>query len=176
MTSFDKFDQVHAVVDQCGASMQPFHDRELSIIPLFGWYDYSFGQPSPDLLAIWGDYRACRWPDHFEIQDIASHFEKLNDRASDIRNDFVVTFSHFLPRIDLIPEASRRRWQILYPVLGSARLDDRIRALKAAMHVYGHSHVHRRLHIDGVTYVNNALGYPHESWGARRELVCIHSA
>jgi len=40
--------------------------------------------------------------------------------------------------------------------------------------VYGHSHFNRRVQIDGVTYVNNALGYPNESRIAARRLVSIH--
>src|SRR6184192_1471948 len=59
--SFQKFDEVCAVVESSGASMQPFRERGVSIIPLLAWYDYSFGDPSEELRSIWMDYRACRW-------------------------------------------------------------------------------------------------------------------
>src|SRR5512140_3528177 len=38
--SLQKFDEVCAVVESAGASMQAFHEQGVSIIPLLGWYDY----------------------------------------------------------------------------------------------------------------------------------------
>jgi Icc-related predicted phosphoesterase len=66
--------------------------------------------------------------------------------------------------------------RMLYPVLGSTRIEDQIRVLQPDIHVYGHSHVNRRVRLDGIDYVNNALGYPQETRIAARELVCIHDA
>src|SRR5215471_4703717 len=60
--SLQKFDDVCAVVESSGASMQAFRERGVSIIPLLGWYDYSFGEPSEELRSMWMDYRTCRWP------------------------------------------------------------------------------------------------------------------
>jgi predicted phosphodiesterase len=173
-TSLEKFDQVSRVVEQSGASMQPFHHKDLSIIPLLSWYDYSFGQPSNELRRYWRDYRACQWPDGFEVSHVATYFENLNNSTPVARNGTCITFSHFLPRIDLMPEYIPNEKRILYPVLGSARLDEKIRALKPKIHVYGHSHVNRRVQIDGVTYVNNAFGYPRETSIASKQLLCIH--
>jgi 3',5'-cyclic AMP phosphodiesterase CpdA len=48
-TSVQKFHDVSAGVEASGASMQPFNEGGVSIVPLFGWYDYSFGEPSEDL-------------------------------------------------------------------------------------------------------------------------------
>jgi predicted phosphodiesterase len=175
-TSLDKFERVRAVVEQSGASMDPFHRPGLSVVPLLGWYDYSFGEPSAELLDLWADYRACRWPAHFDVPGVAQHFAGLNHRSIGARNATVLTFSHFLPRTDLAPRSRRDEWAVLFPVLGSVRLDAQIRALGSTMHVYGHSHVNRRLEIDGVTYINNAFGYPHETRCAAKRLLCIHSA
>src|SRR5215469_17554523 len=63
--SLQKFDEVCAVVKSSGASMQAFYGRGISIIPLLGWYDYSFGEPSEELRSVWMDYQACRWPSGF---------------------------------------------------------------------------------------------------------------
>lgn len=41
------------------------------------------------------------------------------------------------------------------------------------MHVYGHSHINRRARIDGVTYINNAFGYPGEGGISAKQLLCI---
>ncbi|HKX31126.1 MAG TPA: metallophosphoesterase [Blastocatellia bacterium] len=173
-TSLEKFDQVSRVAEQSGASMQPFHYRDLSIIPLLGWYDYSFGQPGSELRRHWMDYRACRWPDGFEESQVATYFESLNNPNPGVVGGTCITFSHFLPRIDLMPEYIPKEKRILYPVLGSARLDEKIRALKPKIHVYGHSHVNRRIQIDGITYVNNAFGYPRETSITSKQLLCIH--
>jgi hypothetical protein len=42
------------------------------------------------------------------------------------------------------------------------------------IHVYGHSQVKRQVEIDCVLYINNALGYPHETGMTARRLVCIY--
>jgi Icc-related predicted phosphoesterase len=62
----------------------------------------------------------------------------------------------------------------LYPVLGSSRIDQQIRQLGAKLHVYGHSHVNRRVNKDGVTYINNAYGYPHETMISSKSLLCVY--
>src|SRR6266850_2440084 len=48
------------LVESSGAWMQVFRERGISVIPVLGWYDYSFGEPSEELKSIWMDYRACR--------------------------------------------------------------------------------------------------------------------
>ena len=62
--------------------MQAFHEQGISIIPLLGWYDYSFGEPSEELRSRWMDYHCCRWPSGFTDQDIAAHFAALNNEPS----------------------------------------------------------------------------------------------
>jgi hypothetical protein len=57
--------------------------------------------------------------------------------------------------------ASKR---ILYPVLGTALLEQHIRQLRPWVHVYGHSHVNQQIELDGISYLNNAFGYPSETW------------
>lgn len=172
-TSLQKFADVAAVVTDTGASMQPHRQGELLIAPLLGWYDYSFGAPSEDLYQMWMDYRACRWPEGFEPDAVARHFTALNDPTVADGAARVITFSHFLPRIDLIPSYVSGRHRLLDPVLGSARIEQQLRQLGSSIHVYGHSHINRRIRIDGVTYINNAFGYPGEERIAARQLVCI---
>jgi predicted phosphodiesterase len=174
-TSFDKFELVRRVATQSGASMEPVRINGLCIVPLLSWYDYSFGEPTPKLREAWADYYACVWPENHEPQDIARHFEKHNQTAAPAGDETVISFSHFLPRIDVMPEYIPARKRFLYPVLGSASLDEQVRALKPRIHVYGHSHVNRRVHIDGITYVNNAFGYPGETRITAKQLLEIHS-
>jgi predicted phosphodiesterase len=173
-TSFDKFHDVALVVESSGASMGPFREQGLSIVPLLGWYDYSFGEPSRELKSMWMDYRACRWPDGFGVQEVAAYFAALNDEPPAVSGDKVITFSHFLPRIDLMPGFIPKDKRVLYPILGTTRLETQLRQHHPAIHVYGHSHVNRNVTIDGVTYINNAFGYPHETRIAAKRLGCIH--
>lgn len=172
-TSLQKFADVMAVVEHNGASMEPYRRGDVLIAPMLSWYDYSFGEPSTDLYNMWMDFHACRWPAGFRPEDVASYFMDQNQRISTHGAGRIITFSHFLPRIDLIPPQVSSRHRLLDPVLGSARLDQQLRQLGSSIHVYGHSHINRRISIDGVTYINNAFGYPGEERIAQRQLLCI---
>lgn len=172
-TSFQKFMEVAATVRDSGACMEAQRFGDVLVQPLLGWYDYSFGEPGEELRSSWMDFRACRWPQGYEAADVALHFERLN-RAAPLQGvSRVITFSHFLPRLDLVPGFVPRRHRILDPVLGSTRLEAQLRRLQPDIHVYGHSHINRSVSIDGVRYVNNAFGYPQESAIAARQLLCI---
>jgi predicted phosphodiesterase len=171
--SLQKFDDVCAVVESAGASMQAFHEQGISIIPLLGWYDYSFGEPSEELRSRWMDYGCCRWPNGLTEQDIAAHFTALNNGRSSTPGNKVITYSHFLPRIDLMPEFIPKVHRVLYPVLGSVQIERQLRKHNPGIHVYGHSHVNRQVEIDGVSYINNAFGYPSET-RTSKQLICIH--
>lgn len=175
-TSLQKFADVVAVAEGNGASMQPHRHDDFLIVPLLGWYDYSFGQPSDELHGMWMDYHACRWPAGFQPEDVAAHFTRLNGEIAVDGARRIITFSHFLPRIDLVPSYVSSRHRLLDPVLGSARLERQLRRLGSRMHVYGHSHINRRVTLDGVTYINNALGYPGEERITQRQLLCIDAA
>ena len=172
-TSWQKFSEVQLVAESSGASMQPFHTPGLSIIPLLAWYDYSFGEPDEELRSVWMDYRACRWGD-CTAQQISDSFASLNDRHVRASGHRVITFSHFMPRIDLIPQRVPRSLRFLDPILGAQSVERQLRALNSSIHVYGHSHINRNVAIEGVSYINNAFGYPNETRIASKQLVCIY--
>jgi len=172
--SLQKFDDVRAIVESSGASTQAFRERGVSIIPLLAWYDYSFGEPSEELRSMWMDYRACRWPSGYTEEDVAAHFAAFNDKQVSVVGDTVITYSHFLPRIDLMPGFIPCAHKLLYPILGSTRLERQLRRLNSSIHVYGHSHLNRHVKIDGVSYINNAFGYPNETWITSKSLICVH--
>ncbi len=153
--------------------MQPHWQGDVLFAPLLSWYDYSFGEPSPDLYGMWMDFHACRWPTGFGPKDVAKHFMDQNQHLSAQGAAKVVPLSHFLPRIDLIPTYVSSRHRLLDPVLGSTRIEQQLRQLGSSIHVYGHSHINRRIGIDGVTYINNAFGYPGEERITARQLLCI---
>jgi hypothetical protein len=76
-----------------------------------------------------------------------------------------------VPRLDLVPPGRKVR-RLLHPVLGSDSLDRQLRKVGPRLHVFGHHHINRSVQIDGVTYVNNAFGYPNER--TQKRLLCIH--
>ena len=175
MCSLRKFDQVVAIAADTGVSMRPYRYGNTVVVPLLGWYDYSFGAPDGDLHKLWMDYRACRWPHGFGPEQVTEHFLGMNPETLPLANpsERVVTFSHFLPRIDLIPFFVPRAMRHIDPVLGSTGIERQLRMLGSDLHVYGHSHINRRVRFDGVTYINNAFGYPQEGAIAARQLIEI---
>jgi predicted phosphodiesterase len=175
LTSFDKFDLVCRVAAESGVSMARHDEEGLSVIPLLSWYDFSFGQPSRELKEVWADFIACRWPPNMDEPAITAAFLARNShRVSAQEHRLIITFSHFMPREDLLPMDLRYRGLDLRPVLGTSRLDTQLRSLCADVHVYGHSHLNREIQIDGVTYVNNAIGYPREAAITSRKLRCVY--
>lgn len=174
--SLQKFEEVCDVAKSNGASLDTYRTNGVSIVPLLGWYDYSFGTPSEELRSIWMDYRACRWPAGYGEREVTEHFLALNEQQTVVMGDKVITFSHFLPRIDLMPWFIPSSGKVVYPILGTELLEKQLRRLQSQMHVYGHSHVNRQVKIDGVTYINNAFGYPAETRITSKKLVCIHEA
>jgi Icc-related predicted phosphoesterase len=154
--------------------MKPYSLGSLSIVPLFGWYDYSFAKPSDELKKIWTDFTACKWPDGFLESEITEYFLSFNESVINTQNQFIISFSHFLPRIDLMPFFIPLERRILYPILGTFRLEQQIRRLGSQIHIYGHTHVNNRINKNNTVYINNAFGYPHETRIARKELLCVY--
>ena len=171
--SLQKFEQVRAAAARSGVSMSPFHHGRLTIVPLLGWYDFSFGLPGADLLKTWADFRACRWPEGFDAARITAHFLAMNRYQRRDEAETIISFSHFLPRVDLMPAGVPEHVAALFPVFGTHQLEPQIRLLRSKIHIYGHSHLNRNLVIDGIRYVNNAFAYPSETRIAAKALACI---
>ena len=171
--SMANFAHIMKLAGDNGIHVSPLTVGNLTIVPLHGWYDYSFGRPGDELSLIWMDYSACSWPDNFDEERITNHFLAMNEEHLSLRNEHLITFSHFVPRIDLMPSFIPRAKRILYPVLGTGLLDAQIRRLAPRIHVYGHTHVNMRVRRDGILYVNNAFGYPAESRITRKSLISV---
>lgn len=173
--SLEKLQLIKKITADCGVRMEPLHLPSLSIIPLFGWYDHSFGGSLPGAVENWADYVACLWPGDYDPKSITRYFTNMNEPfllPAD-NNSTRISFSHFLPRIDLMPVYIPFEKRALYPVLGTPLLEKQIRKLGSNIHVYGHSHVNNTVMKDNTLYINNAFGYPYETVIASKELVCI---
>ncbi|WP_180572548.1 metallophosphoesterase [Agrobacterium vitis] len=171
-SSFDKFQRLKVACADLDIGMEPLAFDNTLIVPLFGWYDYSFGPPGSILKQAWMDYRRCDWEGGSD-DEVSRYFDSGNAEPDTSGFSLILSFSHFLPRIDLMPERMPEKYRFLYPVLGSSRLEDRIAALGSHLHIYGHSHLNRRIVKDGRTYINNAFGYPSERNIAARMLMHV---
>ncbi len=185
--SIAKFWQIQRLCDSLGIHTQPLKLSAASgnsvwIVPLFSWYMqpeegsgslFKAKSGEDPTLAMWSDNHFTSWPPMAGALTTADFFLQLNKNHVHCHYDApVISFSHFLPRAELIystPE--ERRGRILtdpYPqfnfsrVAGCTGIDLQIRRLGAIIHIYGHQHRNRNRVIDGVRYISHCLGYPRE--------------
>lgn len=190
----DSLQKLNAILSLCvatGVKTTPLSlgtENRVWLVPLYSWYDDK-DQPDHSLFVekdyaedrtdeMWGDFFHARWPEPLGGEDgqtLAAYFASLNVPALDRHYDApVISFSHFLPRQDLIfhqpveealklarkhdplPEFNFSR------VAGSSRIDDQVRQLGSRLHVYGHQHRNRLRTVQGVTYLSHCMGYPKE--------------
>jgi len=174
VSSIDKYHSVCKLARDHGIDMHVYKNGDLSIVPLQSWYDFSFGQPNTKLNDCWMDFRACVWPNNESAAEISHFFLSKNTEFLNTQNHTLISFSHFLPRIDLMPSYIPKSMDFLHPVMGAASLEKQIRQLSPKIHVYGHSHVNQKIEMDGIYYINNAFGYPSEKRISSKKLRCIH--
>ena len=188
--SIEKFHRLMDLCARCDVITQPIMLNGVWIVPLFSWYRlpdlgedslFLFKPGEDPTLRMWSDNRFTRWP--MEAEQVVDYFINLNTPyLSNVNSDVpVITFSHFLPRQELIFSTDVERKNVRpgardpHPgfnfsrVAGTSLLDEQIRAFGAHVHVYGHQHRNRNRVVDGVRYVSHCLGYRRErAWN----LVC----
>ena len=189
--SIQKFERIVALCTSLGVRTQPTRlvgvgeEFAVWIVPLFSWYVKPEEGPASLFvekdgddasLMMWADNHLTGWNGVKTGQNVADFFIDMNEEHIHRQYDApVVSFSHFLPRRELmfangVPPKPRwfgrkggRGAQFNFSrVAGSTRLDAQIRALGSSVHVYGHQHRNRDRIIDGIRYISNCLGYPHE--------------
>ena len=169
--SFDSVEKLRRVLELCETlrvQVRPARAAGLWVVPLFSWYDAGFdagdegedGRHAARELEAWSDFYLCKWPEG--IGPLSAFFLEMNARHLRSYDAPVVSFSHFVPRRELLPPREYLRFKGLPKVAGSLALDAQIRELKSVIHVFGHSHISCDKVIDGVRYVQNALCYPRE--------------
>jgi predicted phosphodiesterase len=159
--SIEKLFSILAFCRNLGVHTAPTRVNDLWVVPLFSWYDEGFDSgPMDEELEAWADFHYCKWPQG--IRHPHEYLAGLN--APNIRSydGTVISFSHFLPRMDLLPAKEWLKFKGLPKVAGCELIERQIRELKSAIHVFGHSHINRDCEIEGVRYVQNALSYPRE--------------
>ena len=175
--SIEKFSQILAVCDDLGVYARPAKVGDHWIVPLFSWYEPDYcDDSSADVSELegWADFYFCKWPS--EIESVSDYFLKLNEPNIRHYDGPVITLSHFLPRRELLPPASKLSFKGLPLVAGSLTIDRQIRLLNSVLHVFGHSHINCDQEIEGVRYVHNAFGYPMEKRWSSHGLKLIWGA
>jgi predicted phosphodiesterase len=194
----DSWEKYHAINRMCRSIGVDIEAKQLGaaglggavwVVPLRSWYvgpeegddTLYIDKPGEDpTLSMWADKYFVRWPDSVRGDRAIAHLLlTLNPQflAGAVPDAPVITFSHFLPRRDLIfstdaeAAANPGLRKDAYPefnfsrVAGCALIDVQLRQLGASVHVYGHQHRNRDRMVDGVRYVSNCLGYPAERNG-----------
>lgn len=154
--SIDKLNEILRLCDDLGITTKPLRLDDLWIVPLFSWYD---GVYDPSMNA-WADFHLCKWPN--DAHPLPDYFLRLNEPHLKPYVAPVITFSHFIPRADLLPPPEYLRISWLAHVSICKALDDQIRKLESRVHVCGHTHTTLDRVIDNVRYVQNAVRYPKE--------------
>lgn len=185
--SVQKLKAIQVLCNNTGVIMEPVlvgHYQKVWLVPLLSWYDDK-DQPQHSLYVekdyaedrtddMWGDFVHARWPAQMQ-RPLAEFFAQENEHHLEREYQHpVISFSHFLPRQDLIfhkPLAEAlvmaRKYDPLPEfnfsrVAGSLRIDEQVRRLGSVLHIYGHQHRNRKREVDGVTYLSHCMGYPKE--------------
>lgn len=149
----------------------------LKILPILSWYHPSFANDKlkdESLVNIqyqrgWLDFRTTNWGEE-NYFSISNYFlEKSREIIGPIinrENETIITVSHFLPRFELLPKVSIKMKPTIGMVVGCKELDELIREYGATIHACGHTHIDHDREIEGIRYVQHALGHPGErgSW------------
>jgi len=176
-TAIERFWAVQDVCRPIDVTVRPTRFGEgasaVWIVPLFAWYTRpeegpdSLFRPKPGEAASfdgWADDHLVRWtlPDRTPTD----YFLSLNEPPVPSVEP-TISFSHFLPRADLMYPFERGEGDTdaafnFSRVAGTTRLDERIRQMGSALHVYGHQHRDRCRRYGATWYVSHCLGYPRE--------------
>jgi len=137
--------------------------EDVFVVPLHSWYNAEFDERDP-----WPDPNdrmdsQTRWPMDADDQ-LWKYMLKLNEACLGLPfHGTVITCSHFLPRRGLplptIPGHKTGKSS------GCERIDDLVRGVRSKLHVFGHSRERYFAMHNGVSYVNQPLGYGNEQHG-----------
>eukprot|EP00656_Telonema_subtile_P018561 TRINITY_DN2004_c0_g1_i3.p1 TRINITY_DN2004_c0_g1~~TRINITY_DN2004_c0_g1_i3.p1 ORF type:complete len:420 (-),score=77.61 TRINITY_DN2004_c0_g1_i3:195-1454(-) len=156
------------------------------VAPILSWHHQSF-DTEPDITGWDGiprvedamvDYFRCVWPKHLNpsSDDVAAAVDQMNQPVAEVlalaEGLPVVTFSHFVPLLELTPEKRFLFLPTLNKAVGSVFLGNRVQEIAPTMHVFGHTHFGWDHRIGSTRYVQAALGYPSE-WEQREESMKI---
>ncbi|XP_022955128.1 uncharacterized protein LOC111457188 isoform X2 [Cucurbita moschata] len=184
LDSLEKMSNLYDACSSLGVDTNPAILNGLGIVPLFSWYHESFdtemdieGIRVPSLEMVCKDFHACKWPADLsnEGTSLALFFDAMNEKNHLMIEEIqrtcsqIITFSHFVPRLELCPEKRMLFYPKLPKIIGSDYLEHRIRSIHrrskesiSGCHVFGHTHFCWDHTLDGIRYVQAPLAYPRE--------------
>jgi len=159
--------------------------KSILVVPILSWHHQGF-DTEPNLSSNWagvqapeqviGDYSLASWPSGLSQSDdtVAECLDGENEAlwagtavesgslSPELRQKSyaaVISFSHFLPRIELCPEKRFLTVPNLLKAVGSRFLGERVAQLRPDVHVFGHTHFGWDMQIDGTRFVQAPLSY-----------------
>ena len=174
---YDSIEKLQRVLELCAdleVRTSPMRFADFWVVPLFSWYDGVVdSKHERTARQAWADFHFCSWP--ADIGPLSDYFLRLNEPHLHTYDAPVVTFSHFLPRADLLPPPEYLRIGWLGSVSVCAALDNQIRKLESRVHICGHTHTRVDKVIDGIHYIQNAVRYPKERTATSVPIRLIHT-
>ncbi|KAL1527515.1 hypothetical protein AB1Y20_008905 [Prymnesium parvum] len=169
-TSLDKLRWLLDLCASLGVHTQPLKlAGGVWVVPLLSWYQSNLdglatAQSLKHAEEVVSDAHLCAWPLGCSSDSIADELAQRNQKALARAYDGpVVSFSHFLPRADLMPPRQNMGARgFLLDVSGCRSLETQLRQLGSRLHVFGHTHINWDAHIDGTHYIQNAVRYPRD--------------
>ena len=151
--------------------MVPLNLDNLSIIPLYGWYDYSFGSPaySQEDFAlrkngrkVWQDRNMVLW----QQSDREVHrrmMQNLEEKLLSCRGKQVIAVTHMICIPEFKVPLVRPGWDYFNAFLGSEDYGKLFEKYKVSYSFMGHVHFRKQLVRNGVDYRCVCLNY-HTEW------------
>eukprot|EP00812_Abedinium_dasypus_P009031 NODE_274_length_1718_cov_307.357787.p2 GENE.NODE_274_length_1718_cov_307.357787~~NODE_274_length_1718_cov_307.357787.p2 ORF type:complete len:457 (+),score=138.99 NODE_274_length_1718_cov_307.357787:3-1373(+) len=168
----DSIAKLLALYDECDAigidTFPAAVGQGVFVVPLLSWYSPDFDIYDPFVAPNSTVDQHCAWPMMTSTQ-ICKYMLKLNQaHLRHLYHGTVITFSHFLPRTELV-----RPNHPLIKTMGCEELDDQVRAVGSQLHVFGHVSKRATQNIQGVQYVNQYHGLP-DSHEANPPMIMVH--
>ena len=177
--SLAKLAKIDRLCAELGVATRPALVAGCVVAPIASWHHAAWDtepevtgwEKIPDHTRCMSDFYRCAFPGlDQETDDVARHFDGLNGaleaEVAALRAAHpaapLVTFSHFVPRLELVPEKRFLYLPTLNKAVGSAFLQRRVDALRPDCHVFGHTHFGWDATVDGVRYLQGCLAYPTE--------------
>jgi putative phosphoesterase len=150
----------------------PFVIDDIAIVGSMGWYDYSFKREDLDISeeqyaekhwkgSFWRDYYSIDWS--YTDKEVTELFNSklqydLDTLPADVNT--IVYVSHHLPFRELTLYRGHLPWDFFSAFIGSESTGEILKADgRVLLTISGHSHIRKKIEINGLTAMTVPLGY-----------------
>lgn len=173
--SAEKLQKILSLCREIGVQTEPAKYNGVWIVPLLSWYetkDIKSFIEQDEYLPFWTDFHLCKWNE--KIECVGRHLTEMNESKIEKINGKVISFSHFLPLEELLPDLSKIKFKGLGKVSICPYLLEQIKTVNSTTHIFGHTHINCDVVIDNIRYIQNALKYPRERKANRSDFKLIY--